>query len=232
MRGVCVALLLLCAQAATAGDCVVLLHGLARSSSSMEPMEQALTDAGFSVVNLDYPSREYPIEELALLAIEDGLFLCGENDRPQQVHFVTHSLGGILVRYYFEHHDSDVVGRVVMLGPPNQGSRAADKMGDWPGFDWLNGPAGAQLGKGPESIPLGLGTPDFEFAVVAGSRTVDPITSAVLEDPDDGKVSVEDTKLDGMRDFRVVGVSHAYIMRDDEVIELVIRFLRSGSFDG
>ncbi|MBT8078332.1 MAG: alpha/beta fold hydrolase [Gammaproteobacteria bacterium] len=211
--------------------CVVLLHGLARTAASMEEMEEALAEAGFRVANIDYPSRDHPIEELADLAIEDGLFLCGEPGSGGKVHFVTHSLGGILVRYYFENNDSSVVGRVVMLGPPNQGSVAADKMADWPGFDWLNGPAGLQLGKGPESIPLRLGTPGFEFAVIAGNRTIDPITSAVLDDPDDGKVSVDDTRLDGMADFRVMPVSHAYIMKDDDVIDLVIRFLQTGAFD-
>lgn len=209
----------------------MLLHGLARSARSMEQMEEALLDAGFRVANIEYPSREYPIEELAEIAVEDGLFLCGTPADNTKVHFVTHSLGGILVRYYFAHNESDGVGRVVMLGPPNQGSVAADKMNDWPGFDWLNGPAGSQLGKGPESIPLSLGAPDFEFAVIAGNRTIDPVTSAVLEDPDDGKVSVEDTKLDGMAAFRVMPVSHAYIMKDDDVIELVIQFLRTGNFD-
>lgn len=225
-------LLLACGRAAanTSGDCVVLLHGLARTSSSMEAMGEALAAAGFQVVNVDYPSRDFPIEELSPLAVEDGIFLCGEAAQVRKVHFVTHSLGGILVRYYFEHNSSERVGRVVMLGPPNQGSAAADRMSEWPGFDWLNGPAGAQLGQGPDSVPLSLGVPDFEFAVIAGNRTIDPITSAVLEDPDDGKVSVVDTRLDGMADFQVIAVSHAYIMQDEEVIELTERFLRTGSF--
>jgi hypothetical protein len=117
-----------------------------------------------------------------------------------------------------------------MLAPPNQGSKVSDALRDVPGFDWLNGPAGAQLGKGEDSLPLSLGTPDFEFAVIAGNRSIDPISSAILDNPDDGKVSVEDTKLEGMSDFRVVEVSHAYIMKDDEVIELVLRFLQTGSF--
>ena len=216
--------------AETSGDCVVLLHGLVRSSSSMEKMENALTEAGFRVANIDYPSRDHPIEELSSLAVEDGLFLCGEKEPDQPIHFVAHSLGSILVRHYFANHDSDIVGRVVMLGPPNQGSAAADRMGELPGFDWLNGPAGAQLGKGPDSVPRSLGPPRFEFAVIAGNKTIDPITSAMLEDPDDGKVSVEDTKLEGMRDFRVLPVSHAYLMKDDDAIELTTRFLQSGTF--
>lgn len=209
-------------------DCVVLLHGLARTSRAMSDMAAALQQDGYRVANISYPSREYPIEELAPMAIESGLDECGD-DVPK-VHFVTHSLGGILVRYYYEENDVGRVGRVVMLAPPNQGSKVADSLHDVPGFDWLNGPAGAQLGKGDDSVPLALGVPEFEFAVIAGNRSIDPLSSAILDNPDDGKVSVEDTKLEGMGDFRLVEVSHAYIMQDDEVIGLVKRFLDTGSF--
>lgn len=212
-------------------DCVILLHGLLRTSSSMKDMEEKLTNDGYHVVNDSYPSREHPIEELAPLAIEAGLEACGELKGRQQVHFVTHSLGGILVRYYFADHDFKRLGRVVMLAPPNQGSEAADDLGGIPGFDLLNGPAGSQLGKGVESVPLQLDSPDFEFAVIAGDRSIDPITSAVLPNPDDGKVSVADTKLEGMSDFALVNVSHAYIMQNDEVIEMVRRFLKTGQLE-
>ncbi len=185
---------------------------------------------GYTVVNESYPSREHPIEVLAPLAINAGLKQCGALSAPRKVHFVTHSLGGILVRYYYEDNDLAQLGRVVMLAPPNQGSEASDAMRDLPGFDWINGPAGSQLGKGPDSVPLQLGTPKFEFGVIAGDRTIDPITSAVLPNPDDGKVSVADTVLDGMTDFALISVSHAYIMQDEEVIAMVKNYLRSGRF--
>ncbi|MEQ9563691.1 MAG: alpha/beta hydrolase [Woeseiaceae bacterium] len=208
-------------------DCVVLLHGLARTPRAMTALEIELMESGYRVANVSYPSREYPIEQLAPMAVEEGLERCAA---ARRIHFVTHSLGGILVRYYYADHDVDRVGRVVMLAPPNQGSKVADALRNVPGFDWLNGPAGSQLGKGEDSLPLSLGSPDFQFAVIAGNRSIDPVSSAILENPDDGKVSVEDTKLDGMSDFRVVDVSHAFIMQNDEVIELVLRFLRTGTF--
>ena len=211
------------------GQCVVLLHGLARTALSMERMKGSLEEEGYRVVNIDYPSREHRIEELAPMAIEAGLSGCGEES--SRVHFVTHSLGGILVRYYFANNTFDRLGRVVMLAPPNHGSEAVDTLGDLPGFEWLNGPAGYQLGKGDESVPLQLPQPDFEFAVIAGDRTIDPITSAVLDDPDDGRVSLDDTRLDGMTDFRVVGASHAFIMQNGDVIRLVKNFLAHGSFN-
>ena len=212
------------------GECVVLLHGLARSSLSMERMKWFLEGNGYQVANIDYPSRDFEIARLATMAVEDGLEQCAMKESPGRVHFVTHSLGGILVRYYYAENVVDSVGRVVMLGPPNQGSAAVDEMHDWPGFEWLNGPAGYQLGKGENSVPLQLGSPKFEFAVIAGNESIDPVTSAVLEDPDDGRVSVSDTYLDGMQDFRLVETSHAFMMQNGEVFELVKGFLETGAF--
>jgi hypothetical protein len=223
--GVCVT------STAVADECVILLHGMTRSSASMEIMAEAIDAAGFTAINIDYPSREYPIEELAPMAVGEGLLLCEAAGATAQVHFVTHSLGGILVRKYLKNNEIKNLGRVVMLGPPNQGSNAVDELGDLPGFEWLNGPAGRQLGKGPESVPLQLGAANFELGIIAGNRSIDPITSAVLDDPDDGKVSVEDTKLEGMDDFIVVEHSHAFMMRLQEPIELTIQFLKFGHFN-
>jgi pimeloyl-ACP methyl ester carboxylesterase len=215
-----------------AGECVVLLHGLARTSLSMERMKWFLEESGYQVANIDYPSRDFEIDKLAPLAVEDGLARCAEKGNIERIHFVTHSLGGILVRYYFAGHQLGSLGRVVMLAPPNQGSIAVDELKDWPGFEWLNGPAGYQLGKGENSVPLQLGPPKFEFAVIAGDESIDPVTSAVLEDPDDGRVSVSDTYLEGMKDFRLVGASHAFIMQKSDVLELVRSFLETGQFPG
>ncbi len=220
-----------CSSSVVANECVILLHGMARSSTSMESMAEAIDAAGFTAINIDYPSREYPIEELAPMAINEGLSLCEAVGATEQVHFVAHSLGGILVRQYLKDNEIENLGRVVMLGPPNQGSKAVDELGSVPGFDWINGPAGRQLGKGPESVPLQLGPANFELGIIAGNRTIDPITSAVLDNPDDGKVSVEDTKLEGMDDFIVVEHSHAFMMRLQRPIELTIQFLKFGHFD-
>jgi len=212
-------------------ECVILLHGLARTSLSMQSMERMLEGHGFSAANVDYPSRDHTIEVLAPMAIEKGLQQCSEYSGITTIHFVTHSLGGILVRQYLANNAIANLGRVVMLAPPNQGSIAVDELVRIPGFDWLNGPAGYQLGQGPESVPLRLGAPQFEFAVIAGDRSIDPITSAVLPNPDDGRVSVSDTKLEGMRDFVVVPVSHALIMQNRRVFRLVRDFLTHGSFN-
>ena len=222
--------LLLSTGVASAAECVVLLHGLARTAMSMNPMQRALVEDGFETANIDYPSRDHSVEELAEIAIPQGLQACRSIEGVERIHFVAHSLGGILLRQYLSQNGIAELGRVVMLGPPNQGSAAVDKLSDWPGFDWLNGPAGLQLGKGEQSVPLKLGPATFELGVIAGNRTIDPITSAALDNPDDGRVSVADTKLDGMADFVEVEHSHAFMMRMREPIRLTIRFLRSGAF--
>jgi triacylglycerol lipase len=230
MRRICLVLVLLSGSLAQAGDCVVLLHGLMRSSTSMNTMQRELEAEGYITANIDYPSRDHTVEELAVIAVEEGLTACRANEGIGRIHFVTHSLGGILLRQYLSANEIPELGRVVMMGPPNQGSAAVDELEDVPGFDWLNGPAGRQLGKGEDSVPLALGPAEFELGVIAGNRTIDPITSSVLENPDDGRVSVEDTKLDGMADFVVVEHSHAFMMRMQKPIELTIEFLRTGSF--
>ena len=215
------------AAPASAGECVVLLHGLARGAGSMEPLAEALEDAGYFTVNLGYPSREKPIEVLAESTVPEGLQRC-EGRSP--VHFVTHSMGGILVRQFLETHRLPELGRVVMLGPPNQGSEVVDTLGDVPGFTWLNGTAGLQLGTEADGLVHGLGPADFDLGIIAGNRSVNLILSGIIPGEDDGKVSVERARLDGMHDFMVLPVTHTFMMRDDEVIRQVIHFLGYGRF--
>jgi pimeloyl-ACP methyl ester carboxylesterase len=212
---------------AAAKDCVILLHGLARTASSMENLATAFTREGFEVVNVNYPSREHPVERLADMAVREGIDGCPTNSK---LNFVTHSLGGILVRYYLAHHEVPRLGRVVMLGPPNKGSEVVDIMRDKPGYVLLNGPAGLQLGTDKDSIPMKLGAVNFELGVIAGTASINIILSQFLPNPDDGKVSVERTKVDGMRDFITVDRSHTFIMQASEVILQAISFIRNGKF--
>jgi len=208
-------------------ECVVLLHGLARTSDSMSMLESELKKVGYRVANLDYPSRQKSIEELAEPTINEGLAACTGSPT---VHFVTHSLGGILIRYYLEHHSIQQLGYVVMLAPPNKGSQVVDNWQNVPGYQALNGPAGLQLGTRDNSIPNQLGPVDFPVGIIAGNRTLNPILSLSLPNPDDGKVSVESTKVDGMTDFIEVPHTHIFMMRSEQVIEQVIHFLQHGQF--
>jgi len=208
--------------------CVILLHGLARTDRSLNKMGNELAEEGYQVVNQGYASREHEIDYLAEDTLEKALEQCSSD---AQISFVTHSLGGILVRFYLETNEIERLDRVVMLGPPNQGSQVVDEMRNVPGFELLNGPAGLQLGTDEESVPSTLGAVNFEVGVIAGTRTINPVLSTMLPNPDDGKVSVENTRVEGMADHISLPVSHALMMKNSEVIRQTIYFLKHGEFD-
>ncbi len=209
---------------------VILLHGLCRTSASMHRMESCLRAAGYQVVNVDYPSRRAPIDQLSDSAI--GAALADPQFQScHRIHFVTHSLGGILVRSYYRRHDPGKLGRVVMLGPPNQGSEVVDHLKGWWLYRKLNGPAGNELGTDSGSMPNRLGPVNFELGVIAGDRSINWINSLLIPGPDDGKVSVQRTEVAGMKAFRVVHVPHPFLMNNPSVIRSTLHFLKSGSFD-
>ena len=211
-------------------DCVIFLHGLARTAESLSDIAEAFERRGFVTENIDYPSRSQPVEQLAASAIERGITQCAVSS-AEKIHFVTHSMGGILVRYYLSTVSMANIGAVVMLAPPNQGSEVVDNLKSAPGFKWFNGPAGTQLGTDKNSLPAKLGPVDYPVGVIAGNRTFNPILSLFLPNPDDGKVSVERTKVEGMSDFVVIPVSHPFIMDDEEAISQAVNFIEQGRFD-
>jgi triacylglycerol lipase len=208
---------------------VILLHGLCRTSRSMVKMERALTEAGYKVRNVDYPSRTASVEKLADDAIGKAVGDC-QRDGTTKINFVTHSLGGILVRSYLARYTISNLGRVVMLAPPNQGSEVVDKLGWTFLFKWLNGPAGNELGTDKNSTPNKLGSANFPVGIITGDRSINWINSLLIPGRDDGKVSIERTKLAGMTDHIVIHATHPFIMKNREAIRQTIQFLRTGNF--
>lgn len=208
---------------------VVLVHGLLQGTRSMRRLSKQLTAAGHHVCNVAYPSRRHSIETLSRDYVRPAIDACFGSDAGP-IDFVTHSLGGIVVRQLAMGDPTLEFGRVVMLAPPNGGSELVDKLGGVGLFKVIGGPAVMQLGTEANQMPHALGPAQFELGIIAGRRTVNPFLSLLIPGPDDGKVSIEHAKLEGMREFLVVPATHTFIMKNRRVQRQVRYFLEHGTF--
>jgi hypothetical protein len=208
-------------------DSIVILHGMARTKKSMKRIEAHFISKGFNVVNQGYSSRKHTIEELSEHVIQEALSKCKADGK---VHFIAHSLGCIIIRHYLKENEIKNLGKVVMLGPPNKGSEIVDKLGGLRLFKYINGPAGSQLGTDKTSMPNTIGKANFELGIIAGSRTLNLFSFFYLPGKDDGKVTVESTKLEGMKDHIVMPVTHTFMMINKKVIFQIEYFLKNGLF--
>jgi pimeloyl-ACP methyl ester carboxylesterase len=215
------------AESGPSPEDVVLLHGLGRSERAMRPLAREIAAAGYRVHNLDYPSTSATPEELVEVLHGEIASCCAWSER---VSFVTHSLGGVVLRAYLAEHPMPQIGRVVMLAPPNHGSEYADIVGRWRLFASVAGPTAVQLGTAPTSLPNRLPGANFEVGVIAGTGSINPLATVLIEGVSDGTVSVASTQLAGMRDFIEMPVSHTFIMRNRDVAHQAIAFLQDGHF--
>ena len=219
-----------CSSSAPEGaETVIVIHGLGRTPASMAILVSRLEAAGYRVVSFGYPSRSEPIEVLVDRLGNEVALCC--SDEAESVHFVTHSMGGVLTRAYLGRMPTPHEGRVVMLSPPSQGSEIVDAFSDTPMLQSVLGPAGSRLGTDSTGIAAQLGPPRFTLGIITGDRSLNPLGSWLIPGPDDGKVSVERARLEGAADFIVVPASHTFIMNHREVAEQVVYFLREGRFN-
>ncbi|MGD8494687.1 MAG: alpha/beta fold hydrolase [Gemmatimonadales bacterium] len=208
---------------------MIVVHGLGRSALSMAVLTGRLRSAGFRATAFQYPSRRASIATLTeRLAARVARSCAG---RDSSVHFVTHSLGGILVWNYLAGTSGPHRGRVVMLSPPARGSELADAFTDVPLLRSVLGPALTELGTDPDSLVRRLPAADFELGVITGDRSLNPLSDHLIPGPHDGKVSVERARVPGATDFLVVPASHTFIMNRGDVAGQVVAFLRHGRFD-
>ena len=208
---------------------VILLHGLLRTGRSMCPLADRLLREGYAVVNVDYPSRRKTVEDLADEYIPPAVRRL-EGEGAGMIHFVTHSMGGILLRSYLKACPSMPVGRVVMLSPPNQGSELVDYFRRYRWFRRLYGPAGCQLGTAPSDLPARLGPIPLPTGVLVGNRPATPLFAPFFHGPNDGKVTVASARVAGMAELLVLPYSHSFIMRHRPVLDQVVTFLATGRF--
>ena len=206
---------------------VTLLHGLGRTWRSMWLMSRALKKRGYQVHNTGYPSTRFNIQQLASQFLSPAVQRLGS---AEQIHVVTHSLGGILVRQYLQDHRLPEGSRIVMLAPPNHGSEVADRLMHWKLYKKLDGPAGQQLGTDNNSIPNQLSPVGHEIGVITGDRGRLLPTSWWIPGDNDGLVSVKSARLAEMKDFLIVHCGHTFIMNHPQVIRQTVSFLESGQF--
>ena len=216
--------------AAAGADYVILLHGLGRTPLSMKWIEWTLRRENYRVINIAYPSTRVSIQDAADQWLGNVL-KTQTIDPTVKVHFVAHSLGGIVLRQYLSDHHIENLGRVVMLAPPNQGSELADRLKNNRLYKLFTGPSGQQLGTDSSNLPKKLGPADFELGVIAGDRSLNPLFSSWIPGADDGKVSVRSTVLPGA-ELLVVHHSHTWMAWSKDVSLAASQFLRTGSFQG
>ena len=218
------------APAGATQDGVVLLHGISRTALSFRKMQLALERAGFATLILDYESRRKALEGLAE-DIDPAIQRFADRI-DGSVHFVCHSMGGLLARVYIARHRPKHLGRVVMLGTPNSGSEIAERLKNFGVYRAFFGPAGQQLGTRRDAAIDALFPPvDYPVGIIAGNRSIYPIASRFLPRPHDGRVSIANTKLEGMADHVVVAASHPWLVRNSVAIAQTIAFLREGKFN-
>jgi pimeloyl-ACP methyl ester carboxylesterase len=212
-------------------DTVVLLHGIKKTSACMRKFEAHLQSQGFLTKNVDYPSTRYSIEQLAEivgLEVEDA----AESNQDGRIHLIGHSMGGLVIRAMLKSYRPTNLGRVVMVGTPNNGSQVADFLKTVPLYKMAYGPAGQQLVTDQTAFAGIFGPVDFELGIIAGNRTVDPVSSLLLgyRRPNDGKVTVESTRLAGAADHITIAATHTFIPSNRLMWRQAVSFLQEGRF--
>lgn len=214
-------------------EIVVLLHGIGHSRLNMAGLEWSLRKAGYNTINISYPSCRYNIQQLAAFVHErlekEGVWY---NKKP--VHFVTHSMGGLVTRCYLDNYKNNItpsqIGRVVMIAPPNGGSEVADLLQSFPPYRWLFGKAGQELSTAFQSAHTIQ--PYYDLGIIAGTLGWPYILgSLTIRGQHDGRVSVDKTKLDGMKDHLTLAATHSFISWKPQVHRQIVHFLMHGAFD-
>lgn len=208
-------------QAAEPGETIVLLQGMGRGRASLWMLDTRLRQAGYSVVTFPYMAHSHAIDDLAgqLCALLKAQIHGG------RYHLIAHSLGNVILRAAFRTDLPEGLGRIVMLAPPNQSADLVRALSDNRIYQWFTGESGQELAS--SEFYRDLPVPSVEFGIIAGNRG----QSFMLKEPNDGVISLEQTKLEGMTDWVVVDQSHNFIMNSKIVADLCASFIETGHFN-
>jgi len=209
-------------------DGVVLLHGIFRTHRSMRGLAQFLEEQGYRTLNLGYPSTRYSLEEL--VEIIHPVIERFAKTMDGDLHFIGYSMGGLLVRAYLHKYRPAFLGRVVLIGTPNSGSEVADFLKDFYLYKKLYGPAGQQLITDQTMLKPIMGEITYEAGAIAANRSIDPISSYIIGEPNDGKVSVKSTWLPQLKDHTVVATNHTFLPMHKPMWAQTLNFLQNGRF--
>lgn len=207
-------------------EVVFLLHGIGKGKMDMAVLHRSLRRQGYEVINWRYPSTRLKLEEIADLLHNDV-----QKYGNRRISFVTHSMGGIVVRTYLKNYRPSQMGRLVMIAPPNQGAYLADVLGNLAPYKIILGPAGQQLRQGENGGCAGAGTPDCDFGIIAGGSGKKFGMNPLVPGDNDGTISVECTKLEGANDFVVLPYAHPVIQMMPRTVRHVVSFLKTGAFE-
>lgn len=213
-------------------DRVVILHGIGQTAWNMAAVTWTLRREGFGTLALSYPSTRHGLDRLAEglhgRLTEEGIWGGGG-----RVHFVTHSMGGLLASRYLAKYrgpfSDHLLGRVVMLAPPHGGSEIADLLHGYGLYRWFYGPAGQELITAARDAPE---SPYYELGIIAGtSGWLYPVANRIIGGAHDGRVSVVRTKVPGMRDHLSIATTHTLIPWRPAVLRQIASFLKTGAFE-
>ncbi len=215
------------ASNACAQECVVLLHGYLRNSKCMHPVAEILESKGYKVQNISYPSTDYSIQTLSREHVAPQI----DHSNCDKMHFIGHSMGGIIVRHYLSENKPTNLGNVILIAAPNGGSDLVASIEDNPVFAWaLIGPAARELSPGSkllQELPL----PDYNAGIITASKSINPITSIFLLDgKNDGTLTVESMKLQNMKDIVNLEATHTLVLLHPDIGMHIENFLKNGRF--
>jgi pimeloyl-ACP methyl ester carboxylesterase len=218
------------------GRVVLVLHGLGRTRISNEDMVEYLrANSKFTVLSVGYASTQ---ADLATHARSLARVIEHLGPKVEEINFVAHSLGNIVIRHYLADQTDAANGRrpdprikrIVMVGAPNNGARLAQIFGQNSFYDRILGQSGRAIARQWNDLHKHLATPQTEFGIIAGGERNESGYNPLLPGDDDFIVSVDETKLPGARDFIVVNGLHALLMNNPEVQQAALRFVEHGYF--